>query len=291
MNNRSDVEYRSHLVARMACSPSQYTGFTLVELLVTIAIIGILAALLLPALSGAKRRSFKAVCLNNLRQIGIGMTAYAGDNRDRVVPAKRNKPDDPDDGSFVQISLEEQTVKSTATIGIDVSSSNHLNIWTCPDRPGLPIYEDTTAEGGIETHQWILGYQYFGGITNWVNPSFPDGIPSRSPVQLGQSKPTWCLAADAVMKAGQWGAESTYHPGPPFENMPPHGKTRLEAPPGGNELFADGSAQWIKYEQMYFLTTWKSGLDTRQGFFYQDPGDFDPALIPELPNLAGDKFR
>ena len=185
----------SLLISRRG-SHRRTAGFTLIELLVTIAIIGILAALTLSAVSKAKGKSLQAVCLNNLRQIGVGMTVYASDNRDYVIPAKRNKPDDPEDGSFVQICLEDPSAKSCKTVELEVSSSNHVSVWTCPDRPGLPIYETKTAEEGIETHQWILGYQYFGGITNWVNPSFPDGIPSRSPVRLGQSKPSWCLAAD-----------------------------------------------------------------------------------------------
>jgi hypothetical protein len=254
----------------------------LIELLVSMAIIGILAAMLLSALTSSKRKSLQAVCLNNLRQIGVGMTVYAGDNQDYVI---RARCDNPEKGSFVQICLDTQTVKSVQTVGLAVSSAENPSVWTCPDRPGLPIYEN--LYGG----QWTIGYQYFGGITNWINPSFPEGIPSRSPVRLTQSEPTWCLAADAVIKCQRWGEIPAWHPGPAFENMPPHGATRLEAPPGGNQLFVDGSAQWIKFEQMYFLTTWMNGLDVRQAFFYQDTSDFNPALVKELPNLAAPGFR
>ena len=56
-------------------------GFTLVELLVVIAILGILAALLFPAVSRAKAQSQKAVCLNHLRQIGLALGMYVADGR------------------------------------------------------------------------------------------------------------------------------------------------------------------------------------------------------------------
>lgn len=65
-------------------------GFTLVELLVVIAIIAVLASLLMPALASARERARTTACINNLRQIGVAITLYAGDHEDRLVPAEYN---------------------------------------------------------------------------------------------------------------------------------------------------------------------------------------------------------
>ena len=71
------------------CNRTRRHGFTLIELLVVIAIIAILAAMLLPALVGAKYTAKNSTCINQIRQIYVGLVGHAGDH-DGYYPSGPN---------------------------------------------------------------------------------------------------------------------------------------------------------------------------------------------------------
>ena len=154
----------------MPNSLSSLRGFTFIELLVVISIVAILAALLLPALASAKQAGRKAVCLSNLRQVGIAIHGYAHDG-DGQIPYGPKAPPFTSPSSFYPSTgapTSLLSLQSGAPVGLGLLLEQHLaaqpKVLFCP---GTDQPVDTDAELAKVGHYQAQGSYYYrhGGNT------------------------------------------------------------------------------------------------------------------------------
>jgi prepilin-type N-terminal cleavage/methylation domain-containing protein len=220
-------------------------GFTLIELLVTIAIIAILAAILLPALSGGKERARRVTCKNHLRQFIIASHLYAMDHDDKLLSGLSDNSNPEDEHIPVVSSLVRTQL---------FFYSGEPRIIECPSL-GQPFGE---PEGWYyENYGFVIGYNYLGGRqgTPWSDYSGFTGFVSP---QTAGDDPTLALVTDI----NDWspGFGKTFAPhganGPvtranDFSNPTAVGASSQEiGAVGGNVGLLDGSVSWKAIGEM-----------------------------------------
>ncbi len=118
--------------------PASRRGFSLVELLVVVAVIALLAALLLPAVGGVKQRARDVSCLNHLRQWGLATQLYAAGHQDYLPPEGTPNPDASatNQGWYIQLPRElglpryhDQPWRTNA------AAEPGRTVWLCPANP------------------------------------------------------------------------------------------------------------------------------------------------------------
>jgi prepilin-type N-terminal cleavage/methylation domain-containing protein len=249
-------------------------GFTLIELLVVIAIIAILAALLLPALSKAKDRAVRIQCASNLKQWGLAVTMYGGDNRD-FFP---NNPTSDGASGFAWMALGLNT--------------NFYPQYLYPNRPGANSAERSKQDVlYCPTDQWhraveseedrvnLIGYQFLpgrdaagwpdynsNGLGEWVYRNKLGGSYRKAPVMIDKIQATGALPN--LIWFGSTGVTSKNFP---FANHLGNAGVSI----GGNFLSEDGSVLWRRFALGSYKTTIDVGSAASGWVVFYRPGDLE----------------
>ncbi|HEX3718044.1 MAG TPA: hypothetical protein VH595_08755 [Verrucomicrobiae bacterium] len=154
-------------------------GFTLVELAVVVFMAGVLASLLLPALSTAKEKSHRAVCQSNIRQLLIALRSYADDNGDLFPSSSDNM------GIYHSIRLSDQTYSNLLE-----QLSGNSNVLYCPN---IVFGGNSNSVAQHDVYGYVIGYSY---LVNNIQPTTKGSDYYNAPTTANASS-TNELIADA----------------------------------------------------------------------------------------------
>jgi prepilin-type N-terminal cleavage/methylation domain-containing protein/prepilin-type processing-associated H-X9-DG protein len=159
------------VVARTACNRR---AFTLIELIVVIAIVAILAALLLPGLANAKATARKAKCLSNLRQLAIAAQVFV-DNHEDAFPKAYWLTNE--QGVNISYAWDLMTIVSDPTRvvpGVLWEGNGSGEIQQCPSYKGGANWLVDPFTGYNYNTSFIGDGEYSGGANKFMRAPFPN---------------------------------------------------------------------------------------------------------------------
>lgn len=213
-------------------------GLTVTELLVSVSLLAILLALLLPVGTKVRERSNTGKCVNNLRNIGVALHTYIAEHNGFYPPGRDNPPPD---NQFLYVTLKRAGIETYTNKG---ETRRDAGIWYCPsDKDRLDVH--SAKSYGVNQY---LGAQIHSADT----PAW-----KRKPIAaVNQSRLMYLVDHDSGQKpkstGGNLSASSWPLRKPTSLNNPPASGTQFEFRHEGkvNALFVDGHVRTMTYQEL-----------------------------------------